>query len=57
MNFFFCFACLTEVIPHSVQSVLLVQELGDVLDCGTQHALVLQVLDTSLRLLVEAVER
>lgn len=44
------------MIPHSVQSVLLVQELGDVLGCGTQHALVLQVLDTSFWLLVEAGE-
>lgn len=42
------------VIPHRVQSVLLVQELGNVLSCRCQHALVLQVLHTSLRLLVEA---
>lgn len=46
-----------SLIPHRVQSVLLVQELGNVLGRDAQHALVLQVLDASLRLLVETVER
>jgi len=41
------------VTPHRVQALLLVEELGDVLGSSSQHALVLQVLDTSLRLLVE----
>lgn len=44
------------LLPHRVQPVLLVQELGDVLSRGSQHALVLQVLDASLGLLVEPVE-
>lgn len=44
-------------LPHRVQPVLLVQELGDILCCGSQHALVLQVLDASLGLLVKPVSK
>ena len=42
-----------SVSEYRVQPLLVVEELGDVLGGRSQHALLLQVLDPSLGLLVE----